>query len=92
MDMPELYHYGREKYWFRWQEFFTYMLDGIYQVSGVVAYLMMHHPNGLLFQSVIIFFFIMFSYQSTSARKDGWSIDLYEWSTVSCRTFSPRLF
>ncbi|KAF9021969.1 hypothetical protein BDP27DRAFT_1353585 [Rhodocollybia butyracea] len=51
MDIPELYHYGRERYWFRWRDFYLYMLDGLYQ--------------------------------STSARKDGYSIDLYEWSTVT---------
>jgi phospholipid-translocating ATPase len=64
MDLPELYHYGREKYWFRWRDFFIYMLDGVYQ-------------------SVIIYFFIMFTYDTTSARHDGYSVDLYEWSTVT---------
>ncbi|KAJ4466566.1 hypothetical protein C8R41DRAFT_803316 [Lentinula lateritia] len=64
MDLPELYHYGREKYWFSWRDFFIYMLDGIYQ-------------------SVIIYFFIMFAYETTSARHDGYSVDQYEWSTVT---------
>lgn len=43
MDLPELYHYGREKYWFSWRDFFIYMLDGIYQVSFAVLYLV--HPH-----------------------------------------------
>ncbi|KAJ4478456.1 phospholipid-translocating ATPase [Lentinula aciculospora] len=64
MDLPELYHYGREKYWFSWRDFFLYMLDGIYQ-------------------SVIIYFFIMFTYETISARHDGYSVDQYEWSTVT---------
>ncbi|KAJ3785724.1 phospholipid-translocating ATPase [Lentinula aff. detonsa] len=64
MDLPELYHYGREKYWFSWRDFFIYMLDGVYQ-------------------SVIIYFFIMFTYETTSARHDGYSVDQYEWSTVT---------
>ncbi|KIK68118.1 hypothetical protein GYMLUDRAFT_36948 [Collybiopsis luxurians FD-317 M1] len=64
MDLPELYHYGREKYWFAWRDFFIYILDGIYQ-------------------SVIIFFFIMFAYTTTSARHDGYDVDQYEWSTVT---------
>ncbi|KAF9065769.1 hypothetical protein BDP27DRAFT_1331540 [Rhodocollybia butyracea] len=63
MDLPELYHFGRERYWFRWRDFCLYMLDALYQ-------------------SAIVYFFVMFTYNSTSARKDGYSVDLYEWSTV----------
>lgn len=33
MDIPELYHYGREQYWFGFRDFFIFMFDGIYQVS-----------------------------------------------------------
>ncbi|KAF5390550.1 hypothetical protein D9757_002774 [Collybiopsis confluens] len=64
MDLPELYHYGREKYWFAWKDFFIFIFDGIYQ-------------------SLIIFFFIFFTYTTTSARSDGYDVDLYEWSTVA---------
>ncbi|KAJ3822147.1 phospholipid-translocating ATPase [Lentinula raphanica] len=64
MDLPELYRYGRERYWFSWRDFFIYMVDGIYQ-------------------SVIIYFFLMYTYETTSARHDGYSVDQYEWSTVA---------
>ncbi|KZP01087.1 phospholipid-translocating P-type ATPase [Calocera viscosa TUFC12733] len=39
------------------------------------------------FQSIIIFFFILYAYASTSSRSDGWDIDMYEFSTtmvISC--------
>ena len=32
MDIPELYHHGRDGYWFGLPSFILYMLDGIYQV------------------------------------------------------------
>ncbi len=35
MDLPELYHYGRESYWFSMRDFWIYILDGMYQVSEV---------------------------------------------------------
>lgn len=33
MDLPELYHFGREGKWFGMTDFIIYMLDGIVQVS-----------------------------------------------------------
>ncbi|KIY66080.1 phospholipid-translocating P-type ATPase [Cylindrobasidium torrendii FP15055 ss-10] len=36
MDMPELYHYGREKYWFSMRDFWIYMGDGV--VQSVIIY------------------------------------------------------
>ncbi|KAF8880731.1 hypothetical protein CPB85DRAFT_1442956 [Mucidula mucida] len=36
MDLPELYHYGREKYWFSMKDFYIYMFDGLYQVRFLV--------------------------------------------------------
>lgn len=33
MDLPELYHYGREHYWFRMRDFWLYLFDGLVQVS-----------------------------------------------------------
>ncbi|THV03978.1 phospholipid-translocating ATPase [Dendrothele bispora CBS 962.96] len=64
MELPELYHFGRERYWFSFRDFFIYMLDGIYQ-------------------SVILYFFIMYTYTTTSARSDGYDVGLYEWSTTA---------
>lgn len=32
MQLPELYRYGREKYWFGTWTFAVYMLDAVYQV------------------------------------------------------------
>lgn len=34
--MPELYHFGREKYWFSMKDFYIYMFDGLYQVSSLL--------------------------------------------------------
>ncbi|KAK7467656.1 hypothetical protein VKT23_004709 [Stygiomarasmius scandens] len=64
MQLPELYHFGRERYWFSFRDFFIYMFDGLYQ-------------------SVILYFFIMYTYTTTSARSDGYDVGLYEWSTTS---------
>ncbi len=36
MDLPELYHYGREKYWFSMKDFYIYMFDGLYQVRFLI--------------------------------------------------------
>lgn len=33
MQVPELYHYGREGSWFGIRLFFIYMFDGVVQVS-----------------------------------------------------------
>lgn len=63
MDLPELYHYGREGYWFSMKQFFIFLLDGAYQ-------------------SLVIFFMILFAYATTSARSDGYDVRLLEFSTV----------
>ena len=36
MELPELYKYGRERYWFSMKEFFIYMFDGAVQVSMLI--------------------------------------------------------
>lgn len=60
------------------------MLDALYQVraffqrSSVI--LMFLLPR--FAQSAIVYFLVMYTYNSSSARKDGYSVDLYEWSTV----------
>ena len=33
MDLPELYWYGRKRYYFSFTKFFEFMMDGLYQVS-----------------------------------------------------------
>ena len=33
MELPELYRYGREGYWFNFKTFSLYMFDGVVQVS-----------------------------------------------------------
>ncbi|TFK63348.1 phospholipid-translocating P-type ATPase [Pluteus cervinus] len=48
---------------------FGLKLFGIYMFDGVV-------------QSAIIFFVILYAYNSTSARTDGYSVSLYEFSTT----------
>ncbi|KAJ2928030.1 hypothetical protein H1R20_g9061, partial [Candolleomyces eurysporus] len=35
MDVPELYRYGREKYWFSFRSFFIYMLDALLQSVAI---------------------------------------------------------
>lgn len=34
MQLPELYRYGRERYWFGIWTFSVYMLDAVYQVRN----------------------------------------------------------
>ncbi|KAJ7498994.1 phospholipid-translocating ATPase [Mycena latifolia] len=63
MAVPELYHFGREGFWFNFRSFFVYLIDGTYQ-------------------SVIIYFFIHFTYQSPTSRKDGYDMYLNEFSTT----------
>ncbi|TFK54630.1 phospholipid-translocating ATPase [Heliocybe sulcata] len=63
MALPELYHYGREGYWFSTKLFLTYVLDA-------------------MVQSAIIFFFILYSYNTTTARPDGYVVAQYEFTTV----------
>ncbi|KAJ7700010.1 hypothetical protein B0H17DRAFT_1196026 [Mycena rosella] len=69
MAVPELYHFGREGYWFNLRSFFVYMMDGAYQASLPIS-------------SVIIYFFIHFTYQSPTSRTDGYDMYLNEFSTT----------
>ncbi|TRM59263.1 hypothetical protein BD626DRAFT_508757 [Schizophyllum amplum] len=48
---------------------FSYKNFFIYMLDGI-------------YQSVIVFFFVLYSYVSTSAREDGYTIGLYEMSTT----------
>ncbi|PDQ12295.1 hypothetical protein CKK21_26305, partial [Enterobacter cloacae] len=34
-----------------------------------------------VYQSVVLFFFFAYSYDTTTARSDGYDINLFEWST-----------
>ena len=82
MDLPELYHYGREGTWFHIWWFILYMVDGIYQVSGQ---LLSHYKHVLMkapFQSAVVFFLILYAYVTPTARTDGFGVGLYEFSTV----------
>ncbi|KAJ7574607.1 hypothetical protein C8J56DRAFT_1172708 [Mycena floridula] len=63
MDLPELYHYRRKGYWFRINQFFLFLFDGLYQ-------------------SLVIFFIILFTYDTTSARADGYDVRQSEFSSV----------
>ncbi|KAF9263183.1 phospholipid-translocating P-type ATPase [Marasmius fiardii PR-910] len=64
MEIPELYWYGRSKYYFSLRGFFWFMFDGLYQ-------------------SAILFFFIMYTYMTTSSRTDGFDAAFFEWSTTT---------
>ncbi|GAA5888077.1 hypothetical protein JCM6882_000274 [Rhodosporidiobolus microsporus] len=37
-----------------------------------------------IFQSAVIYFFIFYSYDTTTARSDGYDINMYEFSTIMC--------
>ncbi|KAF5358414.1 hypothetical protein D9756_001292 [Leucocoprinus leucothites] len=63
MQVPEIYHYGREGTWYGMELFFVYMFDG-------------------LVQSVVIFFFICYTYVSVTSRADGFDIAQTEFSTT----------
>ncbi|EPQ57895.1 phospholipid-translocating P-type ATPase [Gloeophyllum trabeum ATCC 11539] len=63
MALPELYHYGREEYWFGTKLFLLYLLDAVVQ-------------------SAIIFFLILYGYNTTTARGDGYEVAQYEFATV----------
>ncbi|KAJ3576870.1 hypothetical protein NP233_g101 [Leucocoprinus birnbaumii] len=67
MQVPEIYHYGREGSWFGMGLFFIYMFDG-------------------LVQSVIIFFFILYTYITLTSRADGFDIVQSEFSTTMAIT------
>ncbi|TFK22984.1 phospholipid-translocating ATPase [Coprinopsis marcescibilis] len=44
MDVPELYHYGREGRWFSLRSFFVYLFDGIVQ-SAIIYFLIQYSFN-----------------------------------------------
>lgn len=52
------------------------------QYFGIKPYLICFVDG--IYQSVILFFFYAYSYDMTTARSDGYDIDLYEWSTALC--------
>lgn len=81
MDVPELYWFGREGRWFGIGQFIAYMLDGLIQVCNTRISRYTYTRN--IEQSAIIYFLITYTYITTSARKDGWQVGLYEFSTVS---------
>lgn len=64
MALPELYHFGRQGYWYNFRVFALYMFEGLYQ-------------------SVIIFFFARYTYDTVSTRSDGFGVYIHEWSSVS---------
>lgn len=37
-----------------------------------------------VYQSAVIYFLLIYTYDTTTMRKDGWSIGMYEFSTVMC--------
>jgi len=63
MQLPELYRFGREGYWFGTKSFMVFLFDGIVQ-------------------SAIIFFLLLYTYVSTTSRKDGFDIHQQEMSTT----------
>ena len=81
MAVPELYWYGREGKWFGMRQFVVYMLDGVVQVRSFCPKLLAYLID-IERQSAIIYFLILYTYFTTSARTDGWQVALYEFSTV----------
>lgn len=81
MALPELYHYGREGYWFGMKTFLIYMFDGIVQVLYTLC---LRGELSLIvsLQSAILFFIITYSYFSPSARSDGYGVGQFEFATV----------
>ncbi|KAH8117016.1 phospholipid-translocating P-type ATPase [Phellopilus nigrolimitatus] len=63
MEVPELYHYGRDGYWFGNKTFAIFMFDAVYQ-------------------SVIIFFIVNYSYFMPTSRPDGYDVAQYEFATT----------
>lgn len=79
VQVPELYHYGRRGKLFGLKRFSWYMIDGIYQVSQRTLVL---RSALTALQSAVCFFFILYAYQTTSSRNDGYDPALYELSTL----------
>ncbi|KAL0571364.1 hypothetical protein V5O48_010602 [Marasmius crinis-equi] len=58
-------------YWYgRTRSYFTFRKFFEYMLDG-------------LYQSVILFFFILYAYTTASSRTDGYDVSFYEWSTTS---------
>ena len=87
MDIPELYHYGRRGTWFNVKSFLIYMFDGFVQVRARGHWF---HRSNLHVQATIIYFLIFYTYTSTTSRKDGYDVYLYEFSTV-CPCFRIKV-
>ena len=83
MDLPELYRYGREGKWFGLKWFSVYMFDGVVQVCSSPYRFRWNLTRFLFRQSAVIYFLIVYTYTTISARTDGWDVGLYEFSTVS---------
>lgn len=83
MALPELYRYGREGLWFGTWPFIIYMMEGVYQVCLSIFALKFLDCKPSTLQSAVVFFLILYSYISTTSRKDGYDIYMYEFSTVS---------
>ena len=90
MAVPELYSIGRSGQLFGLYRFGIYMLDGIYQVSPSPLLVRIRPRTHALAlpQSAIIYFFILYSYDTTTSRSDGYDIGMYEFSVSS---FPPRI-
>ena len=83
MELPELYRYGREGKWFGLKWFTVYMFDGVMQVCSSPYRFRWNLILFLFLQSAVIYFLIVYTYTTVSARLDGWDVALYEFSTVS---------
>ncbi|KAL0067052.1 hypothetical protein AAF712_005836 [Marasmius tenuissimus] len=60
-----------ELYWYgRMRRYFSFTKFFEYMMDG-------------LYQSVIVFFFIAYTYTTVSARSDGYDVSFYEWSTTA---------
>lgn len=80
MQLPELYHYGRERYWFGIRTFSVYMIDAVYQVRNAMTttvYFLI-----CVSQSAVIFFLFLYAYFMPTSRPDGYDVAQYEFSTV----------
>ena len=81
MALPELYRHGRQGEYFNIRIFLVYMLDGVVQVSRCIEW----GDRRILIcdaQSVIVFFIVVYAYDSTTSRTDGFAVFQYEWAVV----------
>lgn len=80
MTMPELYSYGRRGAFFGLKRFSWYMIDGIYQVRSACQLVRDHQPSPA--QGAVIFFFLVYTYSTTTTIRKGYIIDMYQMSTT----------